>query len=750
MLGILMLHVSKNQRFSSFEPESSGQPDTSLAQYIELALGFLRRQKWGLIAALIATTSAAFLYLIFSSPNYKATATVGIDTAKFQLFQPVGELSIESSAAVESQLEILKSEKVALEVIKDLHLADEGPQGGGLFGPSKSLPEFERTRQILAVLQKHLTIKRLGAAWIIEVSYESPDPERAAQLANAFADAYIADQLDAKYQTTRQASVWLEGRVKEMREQTLAAQRAVVEFKSKNNIVDTGGRLMSDQELAELNSQLVTARGQTSEAKARLDRVNSVAQSALAAGNSNGMVTDVLVNETITKLRAQLSDLTAKENDWTARYGTSHIAVINLHNQIAQVRSAMLDELRRLAESSKSDYDFALQKEKNLEAQVTRAVSQSETSSRAQVRLRELEGVATSTRELYENLNKRYMESVEQKSFPVTEARVITRAVRPLDREYKSTLKALAVIFGGGLSLGFGFAVFRELSDRVFRTVGQIEQRLQTNCLTLVPLWKHEDPQVEGTSWSTQGPRRILRTESPAWATIDSPLSGYAEAMRSLKLAIDLNGVGPIKGKVIGLTSSLPREGKSTIAASLALTMARAGAKVALLDFDLRNPALTRLLAPNASDGFIDVLSGKLALADGFWTDETKNLFFLPTVIKTLFIQSNELMATQATKTLLDRLRNEYAYVVVDLPPLAPVVDTRATTHLIDSYVFVVEWGSTKIDVVEHALSRAPGVSEKVLGVVLNKVDMKLLDKYDTENRSYYTNEHYSQYGYTQ
>ena len=535
-----------------------------------------------------------------------------------------------------------------------------------------------------------------------------------------------------------------------MREQTLAAQRAVVEFKSKNNIVDTGGRLMSDQQLAELNSQLVTARGQASEAKARLDRVNAVVQSALATGNSNGMVTDVLVNETITKLRAQLSDLTTKENDWSVRFGPTHVAVINLRNQIAQIRSAMLDELRRLAESSKSDYDFALQKEKNLEAQVTQAVSQSETSSRAQVTLRELEGVATSTRELYENLNKRYMESIEQKSFPVTEARVITRAVRPLDREYKPTLKALAVIFGGGIALGFGFAVFRELSDRVFRTVGQIEKRLQTNCLTLVPLWKDEDPRVEGTNWSTQGPRRILRTESPAWASINSPLSGYAEAMRSLKLAIDLNSVGPIKGKVIGLTSSLPREGKSTIAASLALTMARAGAKVALLDFDLRNPALTRLLAPNASDGFIDVLSGKLALADGFWTDETKNLSFLPTVIKTLFIQSNELMATQATKSLLDRLRNEYAYVVVDLPPLAPVVDTRATTHLIDSYVFVVEWGGTKIDVVEHALSRAPGVSEKVLGVVLNKVDMQLLDKYDTENRSYYANEHYSQYGYTQ
>jgi succinoglycan biosynthesis transport protein ExoP len=746
---ILMLQVTKNHSLSSFEPEFSGPPTVSPAQYIGIALGFLRRQIWVLIITLVATTSVAISYLMVAAPNYKATATVGIDTAKFQLFQPAGELSIESSAAVESQLEILRSEKIALEVIKKLHLADKPPpQTGGLFGSSTAPTEFEYTRQLLAVLQKHLTIKRLGIAWIIEISYESPDPESAAQFANAFADAYIADQLDAKYQTTRQASSWLEGRVKDMREHTLVAQRAVVEFKAKNNIVDTGGRLMSDQQLAELNSQLVTARGQTSEAKARLDRVNAIVQSALAPENANGLITDVLINDTIAKLRSQLVDLTSRESDWSAKYSPTNLAVINLRNQIAQIRSAMLDELRRVGESSKSDYNLALQKEKNLDAQVGQAISLSEVSNRAQVTSRELESAALASKELYDNLNKRYMETVEQKSFPVTEARVITRAVRPLDKEYKSKLKILAAIFGGGISIGLGFAVFRELTDSVFRTVGQVEQRLKKNCITLIPLWKDDEAVSSAMPWSSGGARRIARTQGPAWASIDSPFSICAEAIRSLKLAIDLNN--PVQGaKVIGLTSSLPREGKSTIAASLALTMARAGTKVILLDFDLRNPALSRMFTPNASAGFLDVISGKTPLADALWTDETKNLSFLPTIVKTQFVQSNEIMAAQVTKMFLDRLRNEYAYVVVDLPPLAPVVDTRATTHLIDSYIFVVEWGSTKTDVVEYALTRAPGVYENVLGVVLNKVDMNQIDKYDTEHGGYYSNKHYSQYGYT-
>src|ERR1700722_4532092 len=287
-----MLQINKDHTVSSFEPEFRAPPATTSAEYVQTVLAILRRQFWVIAITLAATMSSAALYLVVAAPTYKATATVGIDTAKFQLFQPLGELSIESSSAVESQLEILRSEKLALQVIKDLHLADKIPEArSSWFGSSRAPGEFEYTRGLLAVIQKHLTVKRLGAAWIIEISYESADPDRAAQFANTFADAYIADQLEAKYQTTRQASTWLEGRVKEVREQTLAAQRAVVEFKAKNNIVDTGKGLMSDQQLAELNSQLATARGQTSEAKARLDRINAVSQSASDAGNTNGAVT---------------------------------------------------------------------------------------------------------------------------------------------------------------------------------------------------------------------------------------------------------------------------------------------------------------------------------------------------------------------------------------------------------------------------------------------------------------------------
>jgi succinoglycan biosynthesis transport protein ExoP len=739
--------VSKDRSLAAYEPAVVSLPlPPSPAQYIQIVRGILRRQFWVLLLTVALALGAATAYYLITPATYKATSTVGIDTAKFQLFQPVGELSIESSAAVESQLEIMRSEKIALEVIKSLHLADDtSSEQDGLFSSAKPGSDFENTRRMLAIAQKRLTVKRLGIAWIIDISYEDTDPARAAQIANAFADAYIADQLDAKYQITRQASTWLEGRVRDMREQLQVAQRAIVEFKAKNNIIDTGGRLMSDQRLSELNGQLVTARAQTIEAKAQLDRINGIIQAALAPGNSNPVITDVPINDTFSKMRAQLVDLNSRRIEWAAKVGPDHSAVVNVRNQMNQVRNAMLDEMRRVGETSKSDYEVAQRREKGLEAQVAQAVAQFDTSNRAQVTLRELESSSTTTKEIYENINKRYLESVEQKSFPVPEARVITRAERPLHREYKSTLKILGGILGGSLALGFGLAAVREVTDNVFRTVAQVEKRLQMNCLALVPL--HKDETAEHAAPFPPCGQRAIHIEGPPRATIDAPFSAYAEAVRSIKLSIDMNGT--FSGtKVIGLTSALPKEGKSTLSASLALSIARSGSRVALVDFDLRNPTLTRKLSPGATVGFLDVISGESSLTNALWTDETKNLSFLPTVVRDQFVQSNEIMVAPTTKMFLERLRNEYAYVIVDLPPLAPVIDTRATTNLVDFYIGVVEWGGTKVDVVEHALNRASEVASNMLGVVLNKVDMDKFDNYDFENRDYYINENYAQYGY--
>ena len=223
------------------------------------------------------------------------------------------------------------------------------------------------------------------------------------------------------------------------------------------------------------------------------------------------------------------------------------------------------------------------------------------------------------------------------------------------------------------------------------------------------------------------------------------PSSRFAESIRSIRFAIDLD---PTKtpSKVVGLTSTLPNEGKSTIAASLAQLLANSGKRVIVVDCDLRNPSLSASLTPDVSTGITDVLSGKRSMEDTIWTDTVTGLDFLPGRRGAL-ANTSDVLSTNEMKQLFDQLRARYDYVIVDLPPLAPIVDVRATTALIDSFVLVVEWGGTTTDVVEHALNAAPNVYDALLGTVLNKADMKAMKRYASHIGDYYNDEHYLRYG---
>src|ERR1035437_2111642 len=290
-----MLQLNKAQSAIGREP---AEPEiVSGAESLQFFVSFVRRQ-FSVIAfmTLLAIVLGA-IYLITARASFTAEAQMMIDAHKLQVFQQqsiLGDVPIDT-AQVESQIEILKSENVASAVIKNLHL-NEDPEfvgsGGGLLGAifsfvlspfasdqDQAASEFELTRRAIRAFQDRLSINRVGMSYVIQIRFQSYDAEHAAKIANAVADAYIVDQLEAKYQATKRASVWLQDRIKELRDQVSAAEQAVVEFKTKNNIVSTGGTdkpLLGQQEVAELSSQLVIARAQTAEAKARLDRINAV------------------------------------------------------------------------------------------------------------------------------------------------------------------------------------------------------------------------------------------------------------------------------------------------------------------------------------------------------------------------------------------------------------------------------------------------------------------------------------------
>jgi polysaccharide biosynthesis transport protein len=723
---------------------------------------FAHRQWPVIISGVLLALLLGIVYVLNSPATYTAQATMIIDTHKVSLLQQqsvIGDLPMDS-ATVESQVEILRSENIALAVIKQLRLTEDpefiGSDGGlignlfylvsGWFdGAGKS--EFELQRRAAATFAKSLTVKRLSLTYIIEVSFRAQSPKRAAEIANAVADAYVVDQLDAKYRATQRASSWLQDRLRELRDQLSAAERAVVDFKNKNNIVASGGRLMNEQQLSELNSQLVLSQAQTGEARARLDRIQKI----LDLEVPDATVTDTLRNDVITKLRQQYLELKSRESDWSSRYGRDHLAAVHLRNQMFQIRRSILDELGRIAESYKSDFEIAKQRETALQNGLSQAVSQSQVTNQAQVILGELESTAQSYKRLYDNFLSRYMESVQQQTFPITEARVITAATPPLSKSHPKTTLILVVCSVLGLALGLVGGKLRDISDRVFRTTEQVEGILQANCIGIIPSLPpiaHSAKSAAKADSGTDGPRTIIRGSELFWHVVNGPFSRFAESIRAIKVAADVSGAKN-SNKMLGITSALPNEGKSTIAASLALIMAQGGTRVLLVDADLRNPSLTRRLAPSASSGILEVLAGTAALNEVLWKDTASGLRFLPAVVKSRLAHTHEILGAMATKDFFQRLREHFDYVIVDMSPLAPVVDVRTATHLVDSFVFVVEWGRTKIDVAEHALGDAPGVYENLLGVVLNKADLSILSRYESYRGSYYYNKYYARYGYT-
>ena len=245
------------------------------------------------------------------------------------------------------------------------------------------------------------------------------------------------------------------------------------------------------------------------------------------------------------------------------------------------------------------------------------------------------------------------------------------------------------------------------------------------------------------------GQRTIARSDNTFWTIVDAPFSRFTEAIRSIKLAVDLNGTVKAN-RVIGVTSSLPNEGKSTTSAALAQLMSQVNARSILIDCDLRNPSLSRMLTPAAQVGMLEVITGSVSLEDAIWTEPSTGMAFLPIVLKYRLAHSSEILGSNQVKKLFEQLRESYDYVIVDLPPLAPVVDVRAATHLVDTFLFVIEWGRTKVDIVEHALNHSQGVYENLLGVILNKVDMNIFSRYESHREAYYYNKQYARYGYTE
>jgi polysaccharide biosynthesis transport protein len=772
------------QASDALNPESVTTQETSFRELAQGAIGIVRRQL--LVIALfgaVGTLLGAF-YVLMAPPTYTAEARIVIDPRRVQLFEKTtfSEGQIDQPA-LESEIELVKSEPVALSVINALGLAKDPEflRPPGIFGevlglashlvsvikPIKPLSESEATKAARRVLLKYLSVARVGWSYNLSIEYRSGNPERAAQIVNAIAEAYITEQFEGKYEPTRRATQWLEGRIEELNQKKKLAERAVVDFKKNNDMVMADGKLVNEQQLVDLNTHLATARKQSSEAKARLDRADTIIRDNSLSADMGTVTTfatlaDTLNSPVVAGIRTRYLDAINREAAWSRKYGANHLAVVNLRDQIRELRASFLDELKRLRETYLSTYEIAKQEEQDLEKRLADAVLRSQPINQAQATLLDLESNAQNLRTMYDNFRQRYAESLQQQSFPISDARIAARASLPLEKNDLKRALVLVIAVAGGLGFGVAVGILRELMNGSFYTTEQVERALQAPCIAIVPSLKSDKgsnlmgnpkPMLSfdrglGTDLNNQ--KTISRDPDICWAVLNAPFSRFAEEIRSIKLAVQQNNAAANSWRVIGFTSSLPQEGKSTIAASLALLMAQAGARVILVDCDLRNPSLSRKLAPNADHGVLDVIAGRITLKEAVWTDQSTNLTFLPAGPNSRLMHSSDILSADATRKLFENLQSRYDYVLVDLTPLMPIVDTRATRAFVDCYVYVIEWGRTTSDAVKHAFRDAHNISENMLGIVLNKAHVNQLRRYYPAGENYYQNKHYTQYGFTE
>ena len=765
-----MLNRVEGETHPDRAPEFAGQSSDRAIDFDHM-LAAARRQAPMLIVAAILGLLLGLAYIVTALPLYTASTDLLIDSQKDKndVSASIAELTFDTGA-IDSQVEVLKSEKISLAVISALKLTSD-PEfmgvRGSLIGQALGLlrttfnfdrwfvtrdkSEDERTfdqqRAAMAQLKNNLDVRRVARTYVLSVDYTSPDASKAAAIANAFAEAYLSDQLDAKFDAARRATGWMQSRIAQLKSDAMASDSAVQKFKADNGLttVNTGGAggtngatagndvLVSDQQMSGLNAELMLAHSETAKAEARYNQITDMLQS----GKFDGAVTDSLDNPVVNDLRQKYLTASKSEAELENKLGAGHLQVIALKRDMAEYQRLIFEELKRIAESYRSEGEVARAKEDSLNSSLSLLVGQSAGANQTMVQLRELEREAETFRTLYQTFLQRYQETIQQQTFPIGEARVITVATRPSAPSFPKRGLILALSLVLGSMAGAGVGALREYRDRVFRTASQVREELGLEFLGMLQAVARPHAAIKASA-GPRNPKEIVLKDLVLRYSIDHPLSGFSETLRTVKVAADL-ALHERKPKFIGIISVLPNEGKSTVAKNFASLLAHLGAKTLLIDGDLRNPGLSRAFASHAEAGLVEAIREERPLADVLMSEPESGLKFLPAVIKKRVQHTSEMLSSSGMNRVLQAAGDEFQYIVVDLPPIGPVVDVRAAASLFDGFIFVIEWGRTARTMVKTILAADEILYEKCIGVVFNKVQLSKIRLYESyASKDYY------------
>lgn len=633
-------------------------------------------------------------------------------------------------------------------------------------GPPPTDAQREAARLELAVLrlQSGLVVQRAGRSYAILVGFRSHSPVLARDIANAYTRIYLADELDASLAASQRAAEWMQARLVELERDSQSAALAAARFRAENGLTSARGELVSDQELSELSSQLVLARAEAARAQARFRQYAQVAERPTADAISEAVLRDdgEPVNPTLVQLREDYQGVDRRLRDVTRLYGADHPQAVALTRERRKLENSIELEVGRTVRALENAYLTAKAREDAIATSVDQATGRSAQASEAQVRLSEMEQRAEALAGLYQTFLARFEQVSKQQSFPLSKVRVLSEATLPRGKSAPSSTLTLAMLTVLGGMAGAGVGALRELRERFMRTEEDVRRTLDAPFLGYVPRITvsvlSDPPSVRGRGRKADGPDdgagaaaapqtlddiAVHAPASPAGgspaqverarmlAAAASPSSMLSETMRDIRIAADVVAQDrPFK--VIGVISALPGEGKSTIAANLAAHIAAGRSPTMLIDADMRKPTITRTLTPQATEGLVDALT-----TDGRWSDVAGRvapdlpLAVVPNVITRRVTHASELLSSRAMRSFLQDTGEVFPYIVVDLPPIVPVADARAMAPLIDAFVLVAAWGETPRALLRNQIAAAPLIRQRLLGVVLNRVDVKRLHHYE-------------------
>ncbi|WP_443749076.1 GumC family protein [Asticcacaulis solisilvae] len=717
-------------------PEDT-QSGARLFQAVDLnaIIADFRRFSRFFAAIFVLAFIAIVLPILTKAPQYTATSSVMIDPRQINAAPDQDVLSglPPDTTTIDTEVQVLYSNALADRVVTSLKL-DEDPEFNGYLKPKMfhdkpvpmdQLTPEQRSRLHDSIVQSaigHIFVQRQGLTRIIAIYATSTSPQKAQKIANEWARLYLSQQLETKYQATKEANDWLNSRLADLKVQVEQAETAVQQYKIANGLMATAGdTTIAQTEISTLNQQLATVKVDQAESEARL----AVAKRQLAGGSQGDDVGEALNSQVIKDLRAQRAQVSAHLADLETKYGPLHPDIVKSKRQMDDIDSQIQAEIKRIMSNLEAQAQIQRQRAGSLAGSVNQARGALASNNTASVKLNELQRNADAVSSLYQSYLDRFKQTSSQAGLDKTDARIVSTATLPGSPSAPKVPMTLAIGFMGALGIAAAAVLTRRALDSGLTTGQDVEQVLG-------------QPYLAGVASLASTVDKSVKT-SPTDYVVEKPLSVFAEGFRSLRASLLYTRLGE-QVKIVAVTSSLPGEGKTTTSVCLARTAALSGQSVVIVDCDLRRRSINAFIGRDVEVGLLEVLAGSAKLEDVLVKDEASGASFLP--LAPSAYTPKDVFGLPVMDKLLDDLRKKFDLVILDTAPVLAVSDTRILARKADIVAMLVRWRKTQRKAVGTSIGLLEDTGARIGGVVLTQVDVREQTKYGYGDSGYY----YKQY----